>query len=264
MRYALFNGERHEAEPHLVGTCPGCAKAMIAKCGSQRIHHWAHKGARGCDPWWEPETPWHRTWKGHFDESWQEVALHDEGGQKHIADVRTEHGLVLEFQHSHISPVERQSREDSYRNMVWIVDGTRRKRDLPRFIDGRRSLRFSPWTGIYTTPFPYECFPSDWLDSAAPVFFDFAGMDPVDPRAGIEQRLLWGLLPGRADGHAVVVAFAREHIILAARTRPQIVPAREIVATIGSRYRAARVEAYRYAARPAWRRRTLRRHTARL
>ena len=60
MRYALINGERHEAEHRLVGTCPGCAQAMIAKCGDQRIHHWAHKGRRVCDPWWEPETPLHR------------------------------------------------------------------------------------------------------------------------------------------------------------------------------------------------------------
>ncbi|RUV67600.1 MAG: competence protein [Mesorhizobium sp.] len=201
MRYALINGERHEAEPRLVGTCPGCAQAMVAKCGDQRIHHWAHKGMRVCDPWWEPETPWHRAWKREFEDAWQEVILHDELAEKHIADVRTDHGLVLEFQHSHISPLER-SREAFYRNMAWIVDGTRRKRDLPRFIDGHRSLRPSPWRGIYTTPFPQECFPSDWLDRAVPVFFDFAGMEPLDQRAGIERCLLWGLLPGRADGHA--------------------------------------------------------------
>ena len=263
MRYALINAERHEAEPRLVGTCPGCAQAMIAKCGDQRIHHWAHKGMRVCDPWWEPETPWHRAWKREFDDAWQEVILHDELAEKHIADVRTDHGLVLEFQHSHISPLERQSREAFYRNMAWIVDGTRRKRDLPRFIDGHRSLRPTPWRGIYATPFPQVCFPSDWLDRAVPVFFDFAGMEPLDQRAGIERRLLWGLLPGRADGHAVIVALARQRLVLAARTRPQIVPAREIVVTLGYRYRAARVEARRYAGLPAWRRRTRRRHAAR-
>ncbi|WP_287322012.1 hypothetical protein [Mesorhizobium sp.] len=64
-------------------------------------------------------------------------------------------------------------------------------------------------------------------------------------------------------GTPVIVALARQRLVLAARTRPQIVPAREIVVTLGYRYRAARVEARRYAGLPAWRRRTRRRHATR-
>ncbi|RUV66122.1 competence protein, partial [Mesorhizobium sp. M5C.F.Cr.IN.023.01.1.1] len=78
MRYALVNDERREAEPGVAGTCPGCGQPMIAKCGDQRIHHWAHRGMRTCDPWWEPETPWHRSWKAQFPPHWQEVVQQDE------------------------------------------------------------------------------------------------------------------------------------------------------------------------------------------
>lgn len=256
MRYALIDNHRREAEPGLSGICCGCGQAMIAKCGNQRVHHWAHKGVRSCDPWWEPETAWHRGWKQQFDKSWQEVIL-VEGGQKHIADVRTDLGLVLEFQHSHISPVERRSREAFYCNMVWIVDGTRLKRDLPRFAANRPSFGITPWRGFFTTPFPDECFPRNWLDSAAPVFFDFGGMAPVPPTAEVERRLLWGLLPGRAAGRAVVVAMDRQRLVLATRTRSEILPARKIVAGLDARFRAERARAMirtsRHRLRPVWR-----------
>lgn len=256
MRYALVNDERREAEPSLPGTCPGCGQPMIAKCGDHRVHHWAHKGTRSCDPWWEPETAWHRNWKGQFPEHWQEVILHDSSGQKHIADVRTEHSLVLEFQHSHIPSQERLAREVFYRNMAWVVDGTRRKRDLPRFEEGRRSFHATPWQDIHTTPFPNECFPHDWLDSRVPVFFDFAGAEPDDPHSAVERRLLWGLLPGRAEGHAVVVALQRRDLVRFAQVRPQILASRQIVDLLGERFRAARAramrEARRYPIQAAW------------
>ena len=66
----------------------------------------------------ETETQWHRNWKNKFPIVWQEIFLHDEQtGELHIADVRTEHGLVIEFQHSHIKPEERISRENFYK--IW-------------------------------------------------------------------------------------------------------------------------------------------------
>jgi hypothetical protein len=267
LRYALVNDQRHDARASLSGICPGCGQAMTPKCGGLRIHHWAHKGIRSCDPWWEPETPWHRAWKAQFSTAWQEVILRGKNGEKHIADVRTEHGLVLEFQHSAIAPLERQSREAFYRNMVWIVDGTRRKREMPRFEQGRRSLQVSAWRGVYTTRFPDECFPRDWLDSTVPAFFDFATMESDPPDTAAERRLLWGVLPGRADGQAVIVALDRQRFVLAARTRPQILAARSIVGTLDARFRAARAQATiaarRYSSRSAWRRWRPRRRTPR-
>lgn len=125
MRFARVNDILQEAAPGAHGLCPGCLQPVLAKCGTQKVHHWAHKGTKACDSWWEPETEWHRAWKNNFPAEWQEIFLPDERtGEKHIADVRTSQGLVIEFQHSHIQPRERTSREKFYRNMVWVVDST--------------------------------------------------------------------------------------------------------------------------------------------
>ena len=73
MKFALVDGQRLEAQPHLSGVCRTCGRPVVAKCGEIRIWHWAHQGERLCDPWGENETEWHRAWKGRFPESWQEV-----------------------------------------------------------------------------------------------------------------------------------------------------------------------------------------------
>ena len=133
MKYALVKGERQEAQPDISGTCPCCDSPVIAKCGEIRMHHWAHRGM--CDPWWEGETEWHREWKGFFPKEWQEVVHFAENGEKHIADVKTDQGYVVEFQHSYIKPEEINSREDFYKKIIWIIDGKRRLRDKGKFMD---------------------------------------------------------------------------------------------------------------------------------
>ena len=129
----FVEGERREAEPGLSGKCPVCGDAMIAKCGQRKIRHWAHRGTRTCDHWWENETEWHRAWKNHFPQGWQEIVQQSKNGEKHIADVKTDSGVVLEFQHSFLREDERESREIFYPKMVWVVDGRRRKRDRKQF-----------------------------------------------------------------------------------------------------------------------------------
>src|SRR5579872_4564917 len=103
-KFALVEGQRQEAQPGLTGKCQFCEKPMVAKCGKTRIKHWAHIGKRTCDLWWENETEWHRAWKGHFPAEWQEIVHQAQNGEKHIADVKTDLGWVLEFQHSYIKP----------------------------------------------------------------------------------------------------------------------------------------------------------------
>ena len=53
MKYAVSNGQRIEATPSAVGTCPCCGADMITKCGDLKVWHWAHKSKRVCDHWWE-------------------------------------------------------------------------------------------------------------------------------------------------------------------------------------------------------------------
>jgi len=174
MRFALVNDKRIEAEPGLKGVCPGCAQPVNAKCGARRIHHWAHITDKKCDSWWEPETEWHRSWKNNFPDEWQELVLRDEQtGEKHIADLCTDYGLVIEFQHSHIHPPERTSREYFYKNMIWIVDGTRLKNDYNRFLLNTNSHSRFVKQGMFLVGSPSECFPLDWIACSVPVVFDF-------------------------------------------------------------------------------------------
>ena len=133
MKFALVEGIRTEATKGTKGVCPSCGSELIARCGDIKVHHWSHKGSRNCDSWWENETEWHRSWKSHFPDEWQEIVQFDTGGEKHIADVKTNEDWVLEFQHSHISSEERRSRNRFYPKLVWVVDGTRRKRDQVQF-----------------------------------------------------------------------------------------------------------------------------------
>lgn len=183
MKFAVASGQRVEAYPGGTGECPGCHGEVIAKCGTHRIPHWAHRGIRDCDPWTEKETEWHRAWKNKFPAECQEVIQYDEkSGEKHIADVRTPHGLVIEFQHSHLNPEERVARERFYGSMLWVVDGTRLRRDYPRFVNNvKNSFRETNNQGYFLTGFPDECFPPLWLDSSAPVIFDFRVWDESQP-----------------------------------------------------------------------------------
>jgi competence protein CoiA len=159
MKYALVCGKKTEATKGAIGFCSGCGSEMIAKCGEVKIHHWAHKGKLHCDHWWEPETEWHRAWKNHFPMDWQEVVYKTEVGEKHIADVQLSNGLVIEFQRSPIDPEERTSRENFYKNMIWVVDGTRLKRDYPRFIKLVGTARATNLEGYSLVDFPEKYFP---------------------------------------------------------------------------------------------------------
>jgi hypothetical protein len=107
---------------------------MIAKCGEHNVWHWAHRGTRTCDPWWE-QTEWHLAWKNQFPEDWQEKPHRSQDGEMHIADVKTDRGVVIEFQHSHLDREERESRENFYQKIVWVVDGLRRVLDKSRFFE---------------------------------------------------------------------------------------------------------------------------------
>ncbi len=229
MRFALVNNERAEASPKLKGACPGCGQPVTSKCGKQRIWHWAHDIKRTCDKWWETETDWHRNWKDKFPSAWQEKIQHDvPSGEKHIADVCTAHGLVIEFQHSHLEPQERTAREKFYGNMIWIVDGARLKRDYPRFTKGKAHFRGTQAKGFFLSAFPGECFPSAWLESKVPVIFDFRNTGATEQQ-NMMQEPLWCLLPGRAEGHAVVVAISRDQFVSVLLTRPHLLPAQEYV-----------------------------------
>lgn len=175
MRYALVDDIKVDPQPKLHGVCPHCGEEMVSKCGRIKVWHWAHKSREVCDPWWENETEWHRAWKKNFPKEWQEISKVDEKtGERHIADVKTPDGLVVEFQHSPISSEELMARENFYENMVWIVDGLRNDLDLSYFRMGLGS------TPIQTNPLAYAFewwgrsrIMYNWSEAKSRVFIDF-------------------------------------------------------------------------------------------
>jgi competence protein CoiA len=209
MKFALVNGNKVEATKGDKGLCPSCGSELIAKCGEVKINHWAHKGSRNCDPWWENETDWHRSWKDKFPIDWQEVVHFDESGEKHIADVKTQSGYVLEFQHSYLNPEERRSRNAFYPKLVWVVDGTRRKTDKKQFQNIlNESTRVPANVPIIQGHFPDECrLLKEWHDSNVLVFFDF--QEVKDPK----QSMLWFLFPKTPSGDAYLSPFSRVNFI---------------------------------------------------
>ena len=229
MKFALVNGDKTEAQPGLRGTCEHCQSDMITKCGQVKIWHWAHKSKFSCDPWWENETEWHRAWKKHFPEEFQEIGHFDSTNEeRHVADIKTAGGFVIEFQHSAIDSDEIKSREAFYKNMVWVVDGTRLKsgRDYANFCKGFINMRSTIVEGYFRLILPAECFPKNWVRSSVPVYFDFQGIAPLD-QSDEKRAALWCLLPGRADQSALVARISREQFRDLSSNDPRSLPTRD-------------------------------------
>ncbi len=175
MRFALLNNQRIEATPGALGVCPGCNAEMLARCGTKKVWHWAHKGQRHCDHWWENETEWHRSWKNQFPNDWQEVPARDKAGELHIADIKSPNGLVIEFQHSAIKPNEVQKRTQFYNNVIWIIDGNRRPTDrtqYERMLSENRPERFDG-VDIYDVYCEETRLLKEWGSLRKIVGFDF-------------------------------------------------------------------------------------------
>ena len=209
MLIAEVEGKRCKATKGAKGICPYCKSEVIAKCGEQKIAHWAHKASKECDSWHDKETEWHLMWKNYFPESWQEIIKYDQiTGEKHIADVCTEKGFTLEFQHSPIKPEERQSRENFYKNMNWVVDGTRLKNDFKRFenildnvsvasiltpilLANQNKIKVGDIIVVHRAE---DILPKNWLNSSVPVVFDFKGLNQIDNLTDIRHSIFC-LLP---------------------------------------------------------------------
>jgi hypothetical protein len=124
MEFALHQGLKTMAEPGLSGFCPHCQAPVMAKCGSKKIWHWAHVAVESCDPWFEPETQWHRDWKNAFGKNQSEIRV-EKQNKYHIADVINEAGIIFEFQNSPISADTIMAREKFYgERMIWVINGS--------------------------------------------------------------------------------------------------------------------------------------------
>ncbi|MDW9961357.1 competence protein CoiA [Sinorhizobium meliloti] len=213
MKFAIVEGCRQEATPASRGKCPNCGAGVIAKCGTKKLWHWAHSSVRNCDHWWEPEKAWHRAWKNEFPVPWQEVRCVASDGELHIADIKTASGMVVEFQHSNISVIERASRERFYGNMVWLVDGTRLKKDLPQFqatIRSARAIKDAPLSLLMHDR--ANQLVERWAGSRCPVFIDFGGARPELPLI-TDDEVLWRLQYARGTNKVVATPVSRSSFV---------------------------------------------------
>ena len=181
---------------------------MIAKCGDLRIWHWAHRGVRVCDSWWESETEWHRAWKNEFPLHWQEVIHTAPNGEKHVADVKTKGGTVIECQHSFLTAEERVSREAFYRKMVWIVDGRRRKRDAVQL---SKCIGPCVWAQppfiLHVANHDESALLRDWNSSTVPVYFD------LGVREGDGVPIFWRRDPISRAGKVYLTPVSRDSFL---------------------------------------------------
>jgi len=214
MQYALVNGARQEAEPKLRGTCPNCDAEVVAKCGQKRIWHWSHLGKLECDRWWKPETEWHRAWKALFPQEWQEVIHVAADGERHIADVKNDRGLVIELQHSPLDPQERLSRERFYERMVWVVDGMRYKRDLSAFRKAVAEGSIIKDNPVYLDPLGgAAALVRRWAPLQRPVFIDFGNEDFDIAGFPPPENVLWQFLLVPRTREVVIAPVTRESFI---------------------------------------------------
>ena len=198
MKYALVDGIKKEATPKAQGKCLCCGAEVIAKCGEKRAWHWAHKNNEECNySKKEPKTQWHLDWQNYFPKEWQEVRC-PEDNPIHIADIKTPEGLVVEFQHSYISVKDRLSREQFHKNMIWVVDGTRLKKDFIRFYENFNNFNLEP-LGInreknillYKVKFMDNLLPECWRELTVPVYFDFR-IEKTDDKEKTLRNFIWG------------------------------------------------------------------------
>ncbi len=228
VRLALVDGVREEPAPGLRGKCCLCGDDMIARCGRFVRWHWAHKARISCDPWQETETDWHRYWKDAFPFDCQEVVhVDDRTHEKHIADVRTPSGFVVEVQHSPIAEHEASARERFYGNMIWIVDA--------RHLDGWFCLGMAKDLAS-CTPMMYQIewwgrsrLLERWANSTVHVYFDamnsaacHEGDDgkmwffPRETPVPVQDRILWRLLEFDAFSKRGLIAPVQAQVVVEA------------------------------------------------
>lgn len=130
MLFATVNGEKVDAIPKTKGICPLCDKEVFSKCGEIYVWHWAHLKDESCDSWYEPETEWHKNWKLIFGKNYCEIIIKKDG-VKHIADVQTNGGVIIELQNSPIQKPIVRKRENFYgEKMLWVINGNHFKHNF--------------------------------------------------------------------------------------------------------------------------------------
>jgi hypothetical protein len=127
---------------------------------------------------------------------------HAEDGERHIADVKTHHGWVLEFQHSRIDPEERRAREAFYPHLLRVVDA-RKQRDVVHFLRAwAKGEARDPLSSKRRLACPASSLLRQWSGSPAHVFFDIGDPD-----------MIWWLFPDSRAERGYVQYISRAQFV---------------------------------------------------
>jgi competence CoiA-like predicted nuclease len=176
MLYAVNGmGEKIKATPNASAMCPFCETRVRPRCGEIKRHHWSHISKMKCDTWRHGESDWHLGWKSLFLPEYTEVTV-----GCHRADVKTQDGIVIEFQNSPISTEEIREREEFYGDkMLWVFNGENFKQ------------RFSIKEDAILEPdFEWKRKKKSLLFARNPIFIDFPGISGKSSMYWIQDMCL--------------------------------------------------------------------------
>jgi hypothetical protein len=184
MMYALDDSKRMVmAQPGLAGKCPSCDDALVPHCGEIVVWHWSHKKRLDCDPWYEGETRWHRGWKESLRPECCEVVIGE-----HRADVVTSHfgtRMVLELQHSSISPAVVRERERFYGPMIWLFDGYVFERNIEFRPKWKNEKLNDKWEDVEEEDKPII------LKAVPPAYYSFRWRNPRQSLWEVKRPMFW-------------------------------------------------------------------------
>jgi len=135
---------------------------------------------------------WYRNWLEQFPVDCQNQVVNNKN-----VDIKTPQGLVIQFQHSNITPEEQRAIETMYKDMLWVVDGTMSKAEYSCFEKGikeysKELFKFRGNFRLLAISSYDKVLPKNWLDCSVPVVFDFLG---ESEKATAFQKDLYFLLP---------------------------------------------------------------------
>lgn len=139
MQFAIDeNGVRTSINNSIKGKpykCPCCGSEVIQKKGDIMIWHFAHKSLADCVDYYDHKGEWHRAMQELFPEKNREV-YEKTFMYRHIFDILTDKGRIIEFQHSPISINDFQQRTHDYllrsifeetKRAIWVFDFSERE-----------------------------------------------------------------------------------------------------------------------------------------
>ena len=164
--------------------CRCCNKRVYYVAGNPgrkygKCSHFRHyKGCQCIDDWNHDKTQWHKDWQDCFPIDNQEVIVENDG-KKHIADVLiSESKVIVEFQHSHISPDEFNERNEFYTalgfRVIWVFD-VQKQYSRNRIGIGERG--YDALREAYYWDTPIDCLGQYKLSSDVDIFLQISGAD---------------------------------------------------------------------------------------